>query len=378
MFFGVALRLVAAECALTVTLPGNDRLKKALMKEYEFISCPGTEVEVEPLARLFPASFRDVDGAAQPSKDFFVWYLYRPGLWAFSAWWQEQMVASVWATIEKMYLGGSLIKVGIIDGLCTHPAYRRQGLATSLLNEAAQFIKEKKSSLMLLYTLAPTSEMAHPPAYSLYQKLGYQEAARINYLVHPGAFCRTGASRSFDPGLKTGPLDEAEEARFIDFLNNHFEYRDGYVPTSRRLWRWRREMRPPSVPCDFYFYEKAGGILATICLSGLRVFLPQSGPMGGTNEARTTEATHLGEIVLLPRAKDEAFPLFLALIPRDTRAIALVDEKDEDYSRLFYRFGFRSLFQEVAMALPLTPEGEKALAQRSGPWYPLTESIIGV
>jgi hypothetical protein len=277
-----------------------------------------------------------------------------------------------------MYLGNSLIDVGIIDGLCTHPAYRRKGLATSLLEEAIQFMKARNSHLSLLYTLAPTPENAHPSAYNLYQKLGYKEAARINYLVHPGAFCRTGASRSFDPGLKTGPLDEAEEVRFIDFLNAHFENRDGYRPTSRRLWRWHKEMRPPSLPADFYFYEKAARVLATICLSGGRVLLPQSGPMGGTNQARATAATHLGEMVLLPRAKDEAFALFLALIPRHSRAIALLDEKDEASSQLFYRFGFRSLFQEVAMALPLTPEGEQAFAQRSGFWYPLSLSIIGV
>ena len=278
------------------------------------------------------------------------------------------MVANVWATLERMFLGKSLIKAGVIDGVCTHPAHRRKGLATYLLNEAAQFIKEKNCHLSLLYTLSPTSKKPHPPAYTLYQKLGYEEAARINYFVHPGAFCRTGASRTFDPGLKTGPLDEVEETRFIDFLNAHFEYRDGYVPVNRQLWRWRKEMRPPSLTCDFYFYEKAGGILATTCLSTLRVFL----------QGRATAATHLAETVLLPRARDEAFALFLALIPRDTRAIALIDEKDEATSRLFSRFGFRVPFQEVAMGFPLSPEGEKAFAQRSGPWYPLTESIIGV
>jgi hypothetical protein len=135
-------------------------------------------------------------------------------------------------------------------------------------------------------------------------------------------------------------------------------------------------MRPASVSSDFYFYEKAGSILATICLSGLRVLLPD--PVGGTGQARAKAATHIGDMVLLPRARDEAFALFLALIPRDTWAVALVDEKDEATAQLFSRVGFRSLFQEVAMVLPLTPKGERAFAQRSGPWCPLSESIIGV
>lgn len=348
------------------------------MQGYKFTTCPGAEAQAEPSARLLRAAFADVDGAAQTSQDFHSWYLLRPGMWAFSAWHQEEMVANVWATLAKMYLGKSLIKVGIVDGVCTHPTHRRQGLATFLLNEVAKFIKEKNCHLSLLYTLSPAPEKAPPPAYALYQKLGYQEAARINYFVHPGAFCRTGASRTFDPGLKTGPLDEAEEARFIDFLNAHFEYRDGYVPANGQLWRWRKEMRPPGLTCDFYFYEKAGGILTTICLSGLRVFLPGPSYADAAGEGSVAAATHLGEMVLLPRVADEAFALFLALIPRDTRAIALIDEKDEPAGRLFLRFGFRAPFQEVAMALPLSPEGEKALARRSGLWYPLSESIIGV
>lgn len=70
---------------------------------------------------------------------------------------------------REMRCGDDLLRLGIIGPTATHPAYRRQGLATRCLDDGIELMQRQSLALSLLWTV--------PPTFPFYENVGWQPAA---------------------------------------------------------------------------------------------------------------------------------------------------------------------------------------------------------
>src|SRR5574340_965919 len=134
----------------------------------------------------------------------------------------------------------------------THPEHRRRGLARRLMERAAEAMAAAGAEVSLLYT-ARTEPQSGPE--QLYRSLGYGPRELVSVWERP-------------PGPLAAPPAPrvAVEAKARQAWERALGRRDGWLPLSDELWRWRRETRPPRHPIALY---AAGATMAAISVGEL-------------------------------------------------------------------------------------------------------------
>jgi GNAT superfamily N-acetyltransferase len=102
---------------------------------------------------------------------------------------EGKLVGSVDLKLKKLHLGEEVyLKTGGIAGVCTDSDYRRKGIATNLMQQALNYVKQSGVSNSALFTDLDI------PAHRIYSRLGFvditTEKSFIKYLDYPFAFKR--------------------------------------------------------------------------------------------------------------------------------------------------------------------------------------------
>jgi predicted N-acetyltransferase YhbS len=305
----------------------------------------------QQLAALSNAAFSQYEGAMPVDAAFISWYLRRPGCRpelcpvALS---EDRLVSNVLVAIEDLRLGGEVLPCGIIDTVATLPQHRRHGLARVLMERAHELMRQAGAEAAVLYT----NPDDHP--YRFYQRLGYETRAVGAALLGPRPAHTQPAQ----------PATSAEAAAIRRLLDRFYSQYEGYAPVTDELWDWHRLSRPGDMPVH------------------LRVLRDDSQEVVGTAAFAEAETLVGGEQVPVAVAGDLAcdtgtsLQRLLAAAPGE-RVMTLVDEQSPLYAELL-GLGFEPAVRETAMVLPFSQRAVAALGHRSGPWYIMIESVVGV
>lgn len=299
-------------------------------------------------------AFSSYEGVLTPSAAHTAWYLRRPGMdrkLSRAALHEGRMVSSVYVTVAMVRLGGQLVRTGVIDTLMTHPDHRRRGLARRLLEEAIEAMRAQDLAASLLYTVPGSGP------YELYQSLGFRPHAEVAYLCRPPV----AVPQRREPAGLIG------RAELMAFLNACFGQHDGYVPLDDDLWRWRREERPAECPALTSTVERDGSLVGSVTFC--------TGSVVGMG----SPCYVLSDLAIAPDVDaSETLAALLVAAPGDAPMLALAATGDHRETEALEAAGFARTGSEVAMVLPLSAQGERAVARPLRRWYVLVESVIGV
>ena len=304
------------------------------------------------LLELNRLTFSDYVGVIDPQESFLSWYLARPGLdhdlsWA--AWHEGQPVSSLFVTCCTLALAGEPRRVGIVDTVMTHPSHRRRGLARALLTAAIAASRAAGLDALQLYT-SPGSA-----GYHLYRSLGFQDWAQLHYWERPA---ESGPGPRLAGWVSVGTEEEHRAVR--DALQAAAAQYDGLPQHDDRSWRWRRLDRPSSMPAEVWLRTEGS-----------------AGPE--TVTAAPVSLTGLGQRLVLSDAVIAEARCFAGLcrhLAGRAPLVAIAEERDRLLTEVLTNAGFRRGQAEAALLLGLSPQVPKEPGPR--PWFPLSESIIGV
>ncbi len=335
------------------------------MAGYEL--CDHTRVPdlVAQFVELSNVGFAEYEGAMQFDEDWSAWYLQRPGTdprLCQAALSGEQMVSNVLVAVQPLQIGGDLLTCGIIDSVATHPDHRRRGLARALMERAHQAMQQVTAvDAAVLYT----DPAGHP--HQFYQRLGYETRAQASLLTGS----RPPVARSFSEGgqVDQEPLEPAapEDAGqpLFDLLNEFFSEHEGYCPMDSRLWRWHKCERVAANPVTVVVEEAGGVPVATATFAEAELLL--------AGERRPVSIAY--DVAAKELSADRLARL-LAAAPREQ--VAMILDRESAEHQLAVDVGLEPRVGEVSMILPFSERARAALSAKSGPWYPMIESIIGV
>lgn len=306
----------------------------------------------QQLADLSNIAFAEYEGSPQADAAFCEWYLRRPGSTpelCVAALAGDRMVSNVLVAVQPLVLGGETLPCGIVDTVATHPDHRGQGLARQLMLATHERMRQAGAEAAVLYT----NPANHP--YRFYGRLGYETRAQA------GLITGSRPTPSGDTAVRPMRPEEAEVVRLL--TNRTFAAYEGFSPLDDALWDWHRVDRPANLPVSLQVAERDGQIIGVVALATVDVLL------AGQRQVLTvvSDAVYPDESCLCD---------LLATAPgTDLAALAdLQSPLTDDLQAL----GFTVSVGEVAMVLPFTERARYALTQRSGPWYVMVESVIGV
>ena len=318
------------------------------------------EVEDPPrfhqdLCHLNALTFTAYHGVLLPTVESMRWYRTRPGMEpgiCQAALCGDELVSSLFVTLAATRLGGETLKCGFIDTVMTHPAHRRRGLASALLERALAEMRAAGAEASILYADHDVPSM---PPQKMYEGLGYCVHELVDRFVG-----RAPQAPAHDPALMIPPDVEAREA-----FETALSRRDGWVEMDDALWGWRRVLRPPQYPAKLY--RTIDGGLCALC----------SGDLMSEGEART--ASVLSDLVLPEGPKaDDALAAMLSAAPGGATITALCPRSDVGMGQRLEGLGFRRVAVEAAMVLPLTQRAAELPRAGARSWYVAVESVIGV
>ncbi|MEA3403465.1 MAG: GNAT family N-acetyltransferase [Armatimonadota bacterium] len=320
--------------------------------DYELTDFAQVPDLVPQVTSLTNAAFAEYEGAMEVSEQWTDWYLQRPGTdpkLCQAALDDGKLVSQVIVCQQDLQLGGELLRCGIVDSVATEPGHRRRGLARALMERAHEAMQEADIDAAVLYT----NPEDHP--YRFYLRLGYRERARAAMLVGPWPA---------ESGCGALPVDAAEHrAGLCDLLNEYYVGHEGYSPGCRELWRWHK-LEAPSPPTVVAELTGAGpASTASFARASVRI---------GGRQHTVSLAYDIAAEVMNP----EQYGGLLSTAPRET--VALLLDEDSPERRWADDLGFEPQIAEVSMVLPLGREASLALQERSGPWYVMVESVVGV
>ena len=312
--------------------------------------------QVHGLAQL---AFGTYPGVLRPSEAHRRWYIRRPGMdpnMSQAALYDGCLVSSVFVTVVKMRLCGSVRLVGIIDTVMTHPSHRRRGLARHLLSRAIADMRACGLAATMLYTMPDTVP------FHLYRDLGFTPHAKVHCLS------RTSAGES-PSGLKARCAKPSDDQALMMLVDGSWRCFEGYVPVDGALWRWRKHDRPRELPAEIACIQEEGRLLGcvTICRAPIVGKEPDSTSYVLTDLALDADCD--GETVL---------QALLGQVPAGEEIRILSAEGNWRINHLLLDAGFVRDGEETAMLLPLRPGATPSSNVSGVPWYVLTESVIGV
>ncbi|MHA2021654.1 MAG: GNAT family N-acetyltransferase [Candidatus Thorarchaeota archaeon] len=185
---------------------------------------PGDEEEI---VGLFEASFGEADYYFPRTVSSWIWrYIQRPGFDPESILMirkEDELVAALSMTHGTIMVNGNPKKVALIDDVSTHPQWRRQGLATTLMRHAIDRAREMNCWGVHL-SADPDSS-----AIRIYKRVGFEIITHcinmLSVLQHRRA-ARFGKRRQAIPLLALSLLDSFRNMR-IDKNLCQIEITDG-------------------------------------------------------------------------------------------------------------------------------------------------------
>lgn len=307
----------------------------------------------EALTDLEAAAFANYSGVIEPSLAFTRWFMARPGFdreLSRGAWHDDLLVASIFAVRAALLITRRPWQLAIVDTVMTHPSYRRQGVARALLSEAEALGRRAGLAALQLYTQPGSA------GYRLYGSLGFLHLRTLRY------WHRTAKADGNSP-LKWAPARPDDRERVMAVLTALARTHEGVPVQTESLWRWRKCNRP-------------------------RFIAPTVWVRGGSSEIRETltsapvRLTGEQERLLLSDAVIESpasLADFVRGLPDGPPQVALADEIDDRLQEALGNAGFVRGQEEAVMLLPLGEPSLAGLLRGSRrPWFPLTESIVGV
>lgn len=312
---------------------------------------------VPQLTALSNTAFAEYDGAMPVEDGFMQWYLQRPGSrpeLCPAALYEGELVANVLVAIQDLYLGGELLRCGIIDTVATHPDHRKHGLARALMEEAHRLMQEAGAEAAVLYT----NPDGHP--YRFYQRLGYLPQA-----MGAALSCRRPASQ---PARAAEEATVADESAVRALLDEHYRGCGGYAPMVDDLWRWHRRERPVEMPIQLVVVRGAAGLpVAALALAEVELLL----------EGNPVPASVMSDFACAPgEDPQECLQALLSMAPTE-EVLAIVDVTSPEHA-LLQGLGAQTAVREASLALPFTDRAREALASSSRYWYFMIESLVGV
>lgn len=327
------------------------------MPDYRFVTHEQVPDRVAQVSSLNTVAFAEYEGAPVLDEAFTRWYLQRPGCTAgrcVGAVDGEELVSMALVAIEPLQIGGHLLDCGIVDSVATHPDHRRQGLARRLMEMAHDIMQADGADAAVLYT-----DPDNYP-YEFYHDLGYQTRAMCQLMRGP----KSHEHRSM-PLRMMRPEEHADLAGLLDeFYADH----EGYAPMDPELLNWHKIERPAGMEVAVLMSRPNDRLAATATYAEIELLLD------GEHSAVAT----ISDFAWRPGEceGEDALMTMLAVAPQDS-LVCILDEEDPVVA-LFEQAGFSTGVNEVAMVLPFSDDAEEALRGKSGPWYPMVESIIGV
>ncbi|NLJ36767.1 MAG: GNAT family N-acetyltransferase [candidate division WS1 bacterium] len=327
------------------------------MSEYSLMDFSEVPDLVSQVTRLNTAAFAEYEGALLMGDEFTRWYLQRPGSSSqlcVGALAGEQLVSMVLVTVQPVQVGGRLLSCGIVDSVGTDPAHRRQGLARKLMEMAHERMQAAGADAALLYT--------NPEglAYHFYNRMDYQTRAQC--VLFEG---KRPAKRG-SLAVRLARTDDHDA--IIRMLDSFYADYEGYAPLRGELWDWHKVNRPAEMPLQLLVAEAGDRLVATCSLGTVRLLL----------DSDTVAVTAMSDFAWLVDACDgqEALSALLAEAAQEN-LVCLLDETDQ-IAGLCEAVGLEKAIGEVSMLLPFTPQAHDAMLDKSGPWYVMAESVIGV
>lgn len=321
----------------------------------DYTLCDHTQVPNLPvqLTRLVNLAFGEYEGAMPVTERWMEWYLRRPGTDARmsqAALDGDKLVANVLVCVQRLQLGGDLLRCGIVDSVATDPDHRRRGLARMLMERAHESMRRADLDAAVLYT----NPEDHP--YRFYERLGYVTRARAALLSGPRPEGSACAARPVDAAAQSGELQA--------LLNRYFAGWEGYAPLDDALWSWHK-IDPPEGRPTVVAEMTGSGPVATVTFAEADVL------MKGKRQ-KVAVAYDLAADVM----NAEQVRSLLSAAPHPWVSMILDDSAPE--RAMVEAAGLKPQVSEVAMVLPFSERARRALLVHDGPWYAMVESIIGV
>lgn len=327
------------------------------MADYRFTDMTQVPDLIEQVTALNAAAFAEYEGAPTFDDTFTEWYMRRPGCersLCVAALDGDEMVSMVLVAIEPLQLGGQLLQCGIIDSVATRPDHRKQGLARRLMDMAHETLQAAGADAGVLYT----NPAGHP--YKFYGRLGYETRSMCQMMEAP----RPGAGGE----MSLWDVDPREGLAIAGVINDFYAHHEGYSPLELQLWEWHKVDRPEGMEAQIFLAD-TGAEPAAICTYAQVPLL-----LEGTSVAVAV----LSDLAYDNTAGDPVMALqsLLAAAPQEN-IICVVDNEDP-LASLYEECGFAKVVNEVSMVLPFSDRAKAAMEHKSGPWYPMVESIVGV
>jgi len=325
------------------------------MNTYSLLSHSERAPSLGSLTRLMTTCFARYPGVLTVTEPFVRWFISRPGFdpsLSQAAWAGDDLASSLFVTRARLTIHGESCPFALIDTVMTHPKHRRNGLARQLLERTIAANHEHGVSILALYT-APGS-----PGAALYASLGFQPVHQLLYWQRPPQ--ARPPSHELQSWTLVGDNHWLEVARLIESRSSIV---DGVPLHDEHLWRWRKVDRPLGLAAEVWAFEEQSGITQTIT-------------------ATRASLTTLGDHVLIADivAYDaDSFSALCAHLGRRLPLLTIADPKDDHLIGMLKAGSFSPTQEEVVMLLPLSsPMAANVLTNGRRPWFPLTESIIGV
>lgn len=304
-----------------------------------------------PLLDLIRLAFSSYDGVVEAGEPFLRWFLARPGLdrdlsWA--AWDGDTLASSLFITRCPLVIQGRVRAVGIVDTVMTHPNHRRQGLARALLTRAIAASREAGLEALQLYTTPGSA------GHSLYRDLGFTDWAHLRYWE------RASSGPTDMPPESWRTVAPDFQAAVRRALRAAAGERDGVPEWEDLSWDWRRAGRPPEMPVQTWLAARSPGHQQTLASAEVRL-------------------TSLGDRLVLSDAlvaPGAGFPDLCRWLAQRAPLIVVADDRDAPFAEALKEADFRRGQPEAALVLPLA--SDHPTEPGNLPWFPLTESIIGV
>ena len=282
----------------------------------------------------------------RPPESFLSWYwlgrVDHDLSWA--AWHEGQPVSSLPVTCCSWPSRGSRAAWASQTPM-THPSHRRRGWPAPCSPQPSPPAERQAQT--------PCSSTPHPlGGYHSYCSLGFRWA-QLHYWERPAESPRRG--------WRAGCRWHRGRAQAVrDALQAAAAQYDGLPQHDDRSWRWRRLDRPSSMPAEVWLRTEGS-----------------AGPE--TVTAAPVSLTGLGQRLVLSDAVIAEARCFAGLcrhLAGRAPLVAIADERDRLLTEVLTNAGFRRGQAEAALLLGLSPQVPKEPGPR--PWFPLSESIIGV
>ena len=194
----------------------------------------------------------------------------------------DRVVSTLRVWERRMRVGASLVTIGGIGGVCTHPNYRGVGYASALMRETIDYLRTTGCDLGVLFTIIPEA---------FYQRLGWTSFPLYGFSVAYNSAARVAAASEWqvtDFNLETD-LDAV--AGLYDIANAQ---QSGTIARTRAYW--------DMAPC------RIRGVLPTVVAH-------QNGRIGGylncEIEGKRVEVREVGYIPDTPSVLDALVSYFL-------------------------------------------------------------------